>query len=93
MLESKKVAISLGRREALIVFDMLWLEIEGRECANLQTASRDDSELWSLTSLMSRLESRLSEPVKPDYAKLVEKARLSVNAEYGAWYDGRMLAE
>jgi len=67
-----EVVLSLPPAEALVLFEFLARESR-RDVGELRI--QDQAEQRVLWDLESRLESALSEPLRPDYEELVKKAR------------------
>lgn len=69
------VALSLARAEALVLFEFLARE-SNRDSGELRI--EDQAEQRVLWDLQARLESVLSEPLRPDYQDLLAAARQAV---------------
>lgn len=72
------VSLTIGRPEALVLFEML-VDFYGQ--ASLEIAS--PAERLALVRLHGALEKTLVEPFKPDYRALVEAARSELTAQSG----------
>ena len=67
--------IELTSDDALVLFDFLAREIDGRKGAKLVGAIEHPAEYWALNGLLGHLEKDLVEPFKSDYRELVDGAR------------------
>jgi hypothetical protein len=73
------LAITVGKAEALVLFDLLW---GFRDQAHLSI--RNDAERARLWILQASLEKALAEPFSEDYDHLLEEARRTVVANWGS---------
>ncbi|HEY0758629.1 MAG TPA: hypothetical protein VGD59_05160 [Acidisarcina sp.] len=71
--------LTLGRAEALVLFEML-ADYRDQPCVEAQTPA----EKLALVKLHGALETALVEPFMPDYRLLVEEARLELATQAGA---------
>lgn len=71
--EQSEVAVKLAHSEALVLFDLL-----ARWDAGLSLPLPDAAEQQVLWKLEGQLEKTLVEPLEPDYAERLEKARKEV---------------
>jgi hypothetical protein len=72
------VILSVGRTEALVLFDML-AEFYGQSSLEVH----DSSERLALVRLHGALEKTLVEPFRPDYGSVIAEARSSLAAQSG----------
>jgi hypothetical protein len=85
-LELKPVALSLAPDEALVLFGFLSRLIEERRGKDLVSLTKHDAELWALNGVLCLLERALAEPLRGDYALLLDQARTRfAEANGGAW--------
>ena len=75
--ENNKLNIELTKSEAIVLFDFLcrFNETDRKELFEDQAEERI---MWDLETL---LEKQLSEPFKPDYKEIIEKARAELRDE------------
>ena len=76
--QEEHVAITLGRAEALILFELL---ADFHNGASLPVS--DNAERLSLVMLYGSLEKALLEPFSPDYRDIIGKARTRLITEFG----------
>lgn len=76
---NEPVTLTLGRADALVLFDLLGNFYEG---TNLPV--RDEAERLALVRLFGSLQKTLVEPFSPDYESILEKARARLIVESGS---------
>jgi len=75
------VTLTLGRSEALVLFELLADFYEG---ASLPV--RDEAERLSLVRLFGALQKTLIEPFSQDYKDIIKSARARLIADRARWY-------
>jgi len=76
MKAAEKVDFTLGKQEALVLFEML-ADFRDQSCLDV----RDSAQRLSLVRLHGALESVLVETFLPDYGSLIDEARSSLAAQ------------
>jgi hypothetical protein len=76
------ISLTVGRAEALVLFEML-ADFRDQRCLEIH----DPAERLALVRLHGALEGILLEPFKPEYRALVDEARSSLTAQSGGAYD------
>ncbi|MBV1831332.1 hypothetical protein HNW77_11860 [Komagataeibacter sp. AV436] len=68
------VSITLGRAEALILFEILSREPDRPECGKFQVPGNRDADYWAFDELLGTLERVLPEPFGPGYDQYLSDA-------------------